>query len=101
MSATVYGILRVSTATPEQIKTIIKSEPVKASDFTYDGEKLYEVLMRDFEWKDPEGEDDSVTIWREEEHNLIPVDTPFGPAFLFICWNEEIGEPISAVLLAR
>lgn len=70
MSASIYGVRCWSRATPQEIKDIIDG-PAKVSQYTYDGQKLFEALdARPDPWVpavEGDANDDSVLVWDADE----------------------------------
>ena len=99
MSASIYGIAYESTATSKEILTILRKEPVKVSEHTYDADELYKVLCKDFRWEEP-GKD-STMIWSDDYHNIHPVTIPSGKGGLYLEWNErpDIKTEVTAYIL--
>lgn len=106
MSASIYGVLARSSATPDQIRSLLSEPPVKVSDYTYDGGELYKALNQRFRWLRPGNDpaEDSVLVWGQDYPELTPVTAPNGkPAYLYVQTAEDFegdGYPVALLLEA-
>lgn len=102
MSSYIVPILAKGNISGSQLLQLIKTAPIATGEHTYDAERLFETIIKEYGWKPVADGDDSICLRGWDYAEAVEVSLPDGTKpMIYVHWDETKDTPDSVLLLQQ